>query len=632
MKNFLLFAILGLAGVGATGQDHRLKGNGQIFWEEQFDWGNPSDPKGWTAPAGWVIEDNSTDDNGFVWVWTKDSMQGPFARRDGGYILNSSSCENGFLTIDMDNNNAYKNYMEMLYVNSSIILPRMDFSGHPSVILSLEQMFKYMNNPRMVIEVSNDNGAHWAEYNLKMGTPSGVNVMNLPNNQVARYSANISEVAAGQRDVIIKLTWSGSILYFWMVDDLTFSEGWDYDLKMNHWQVQLVDNNPGAAAGFLYMMPKTQILTIGQFEGGVLNYGDQELTNILFNAEVRKNGQVVFSENSNILNYRYYGDPADTLVIDKNYTPADFGHYELVLSMKSDQSDQDPTNNMHAWYFHVTDSVFARTPDVSEADESPWRSFYQYTHEGDIMGTEFNPLNDCEASSISAFISRANEGADFRFVLMEITSGDGEQPNMIELVGTDMMTVDSTILRTGWVTLPLILDGVGEKMKAGKRYLAGVQFWTYITADNLINRGNTFWLGSTKSYPASFDKQWTYMAHEGYWTKGSSFNKMIRLNINNHENYIDGVAGTGLEVVVGQNYPNPFRAITLFEYQLKHSSQVAVEIRDATGRLVARIDEGIKPAGRHAVSFDGSRLDNGLYFYTLEAGGSRTTMRMVLSR
>lgn len=632
MKRILLMTMVCLMGLASVEQTHRLKGNGKIFWEEHFDWGNPNDAKGWTAPAGWKIEDLSADDNGFAWVWTKDSMQGPFARRDGGYILNSTTRENGFLAIDLDNLNAYRQYTDMLYVNSTITLPVMNFSTHPSVILSLEQMFKYFNTPRMVIEVSNDKGGHWAEFDLKMGTARGINTLNLPNNQVAHFTANISEVAAGQPEVTIKLTWSGSILYFWMLDDLTFSEGWDYDLKMNHWQAKEIDNNPDESAGFLYMMPKTQILPIGSFEASVINYGEIEQTNVRFQAEILKNGASQFKESSNSLPYLYFSDPADTLFIDKSYTPADYGHYEMRLSMKSDQEDQYPENNLKSFYFHITDSVFARTPDKSEADESPWRDFYQYTHEGDLMATEFDPISNCEASSISAYISKANIGADFKFVLMEIVPVAGEQPTTIELLSSPMMTVDSTLLKQGWVTLPLDLDGQGEKMKAGKKYLAAVQFWTYIAADNLVNRKNTFWIGSTNSYPGSNDKQWSYETYNSAWKNGSSFNKMIRLNINNHENIIDGILESGLENSLGQNFPNPFLSETQIGYQLGKEAPVTIEIKDVTGKLVQVVEEGIKPAGKHSITIYNLNLETGIYFYTLKSGDSGITRRMVVSK
>jgi len=631
MKKVILIILASMTVLAAMSQAHRLKGNGQVFWEEHFNWENPADPKGWTAPSGWKIEDLSTDDNGFTWVWTKDSMQGPFAHRDGGYILNSTTRNNGFLAIDLDKLNAGRAYTDMLYINSSITLPIMNFSTHPSVIMSLQQMFKYFNSPRMVIEVSNDNGKHWAEFDLKMGTPRGVNTLNLPNNQVALYSANISDVAAGQSQVTIRLTWSGSILYFWMLDDITLQEGWDNDLKMNYSDVQLIDNNPNAAAGFLYMIPKSQILPIGLFEGSVTNYGEIEQTNVHLEAEIKKNGTTQFKESSNSLPYVFYGDPADTLFINKSYTPVDYGHYEMILSMKSNETDQNLDNNIKSCYFHVTDSVYARTPDISEADESPWRDYYQQTHEGDLMGAEFDPVKDCQASSISTYISKANIGADFRFALLEIVTDEGPQPEIKELLVTDMITVDSTLLKKGWITLPLLLDGQGEFLKAGKKYIAAVQFWTYISADNLVNRKNAFWIGSTKSYTDSYDKQWGYMGYEGVWRKGSLFNKMVRLNINNHENLIDQIPETAQEISLGQNYPNPFTRETFIEYSIDNQINVNFEIRDISGKLIKRIDEGSQPAGWHTLRFSDPGLEAGFYFYTIKTWKSSITRKMLVT-
>lgn len=630
MKQLYIFSFALLLALPSFGQFKSLKGDGQIFWQEDFNWANPADPRGWTLPEGWIIEDNSYDDTGFVWGWTKDSLQGPFSKRDGGYILNSTTGANGFLAIDMDKLNAYVSYPDMLYVNSSIILPVLDCSAHPSVILSLEQLFKYLNSPRMVIEVSNDAGAHWAEFDLKMGTGSGVNTQNLKNNQVARYTANLSEVAGGQSAVTIKITWEGSILYFWMLDDITIGEGWDYDLKMNHWDVELVDNSLQDAAGFYYMMPKTQILPLGGFEGSVTNNGDQDLSDVYFNVTIQKNGQEQFNQNSGTIRYLFFGDPADTLSLTENYTPTAFGHYKLTFSMNSNEEEQTPENNVKSYFFHVTDSVFARTPDTSEADESPWRNFYQYTHEGDYMGVEFDPVADCEASSISVFVSRANIGADFRVALLEIQDEGSDEP-VVELIGSEVVPVDSALLQQGWITLPLEKDGVGEWMKAGKRYIAAVQFWTYIEEDNLINRANAFYIGSSLNYPDSYDKQWLFEAYDGTWTQGSRYNKMIRLNINNHDNLVDGVGSLPLIQTLEQNYPNPFKGSTSIHYELAEACEVELEVSDLTGRIVLSLHQGHQTAGSHDLELRTGSLQAGIYSYTLKAGSSSQTRKMILT-
>lgn len=634
MKKILLPLLAISLSISSFAQLKNLKGDGQVFWEETFDWADPDNPRGWSLPEGWIIEDNSVDDSGYVWVWTQDSMQGPTSKRDGGYILNSTSADNGFLAIDLDSYNSvyYPNYGEMLTVNSTITLPVLDCSDHPSVIISMEQMFKYFGSHRMVIEVSNDAGAHWGEFDLTMGTGSSVNTLNLPNDGVAHYTANLSDVAGGQAEVIIKITWEGSLLYFWMLDDITIREGWDNDLKMNHWDVSLVDENSNDSQGFYYMMPKTQILPIAGLEGSVINNGENAQSHVYFDVEINKNGVEQFKAGSESVRYLFFGDPADTLTIEETYTPVDYGHYDITFSMIADEDEQFPENNVKSYFFHVTDSVFARTPDEKEANESPWRDYYTYTHEGDYMGVEYDPISDCEASSISVYIARANLNADFKFVLLEIEDGEGSEVNVIELISTETWRVEQSMLDEGWVTLPLEPDGYGEFMKAGNRYIAAVQFWTYIEEENLINRADAFWIGSTRNYPDSYDKQWLYESNSQTWTQGSDFNKMIRLNINNHENIIDGISNLNNLNSLAQNYPNPFNEFTQIDYELAKAEKVSIEITDLTGRIIMILDEGFRTAGKYSASLKSQNIEAGLYYYTLKVGESRITKKMLVSK
>jgi len=179
-------------------------------------------------------------------------------------------------------------------------------------------------------------------------------------------------------------------------------------------------------------------------------------------------------------------------------------------------------------------------------------------------------------------------------------------------------------------TLPLTLDGIGEKMKAGGRYIAAVQFWTYIEEEDLVNRADAFWIGSTRNYPGSYDKQWLHEAYSGEWTQGSNYNKMIRLNINNHENIIDGVLNNPNLFSIDQNYPNPFDKETQIGYTLANEELVLIEIKDVNGRVVHILDEGYKSVGKHTAIFNGSDLGKGIYFYTLKAGDIHQTKRMIL--
>jgi hypothetical protein len=79
-----------------------------------------------------------------------------------------------------------------------------------------------------------------------------------------------------------------------------------------------------------------------------------------------------------------------------------------------------------------------------------------------------------------------------------------------------------------------------------------------------------------------------------------------------------------------QNYPNPFNPITQIKYELPVKSAVTIKIFDILGNEIQTLVDEEKDAGYFQVSFDASRLSSGIYFYTLQAGNSFFTKKMIL--
>jgi hypothetical protein len=79
-----------------------------------------------------------------------------------------------------------------------------------------------------------------------------------------------------------------------------------------------------------------------------------------------------------------------------------------------------------------------------------------------------------------------------------------------------------------------------------------------------------------------------------------------------------------------QNYPNPFNSQTKISYNLPKKDFVTLKIFDLQGRLVKTLINGIQSEGNHTLSFDGTTLTSGIYFYSLSAGEFAETKKMLL--
>lgn len=104
-------------------------------------------------------------------------------------------------------------------------------------------------------------------------------------------------------------------------------------------------------------------------------------------------------------------------------------------------------------------------------------------------------------------------------------------------------------------------------------------------------------------------------------------------------NYTVGINQIGTTVpsnfALSQNYPNPFNPETRIKFTIPAiqnliSNVVTLRVFDMLGREVSvLVNESLSP-GIYEVTFDGSKLASGLYFYRLQMDGYSDTKRMAL--
>ena len=87
------------------------------------------------------------------------------------------------------------------------------------------------------------------------------------------------------------------------------------------------------------------------------------------------------------------------------------------------------------------------------------------------------------------------------------------------------------------------------------------------------------------------------------------------------------------EITSLKNYPNPFNPGTNLEFGISNFGFVNIKIYNVLGKEVAELVNEYKEKGIHSVTFDGSRLSSGIYYYTMSVNGViMETKSMVLMK
>ena len=98
---------------------------------------------------------------------------------------------------------------------------------------------------------------------------------------------------------------------------------------------------------------------------------------------------------------------------------------------------------------------------------------------------------------------------------------------------------------------------------------------------------------------------------------------------------------TPAEYKLQQNYPNPFNPSTKIKFDISPLLRgvgeargvfVSLKVFDVTGKEIAiLVNEKMQP-GSYEVTFGGSKLSSGVYFYRLTAGEFSETKKMILNK
>jgi len=186
-----------------------------------------------------------------------------------------------------------------------------------------------------------------------------------------------------------------------------------------------------------------------------------------------------------------------------------------------------------------------------------------------------------------------------------------DTPLPVELIGFDAIALDGAI-KLSWQTASESNSSHFDVLRDG----------------TLVNRVTATNSATGSSYT------WTDNSVEN----GRAYHySLVAVDLNGTQSVVGEVnamptaeAATIREFALHQNFPNPFNPETMITFDLPQSSEVRLAVINALGQEVVVLASGLLDAGRHNMSFDGSALPSGLYFYHLTAGDFTQMRKMIL--
>ena len=503
---------------------YMFKGDGGIFYYEDFDWKNQADPKGWTLSAGWELIDH--DNTGFNWLWMlPDSLIASYTFEPP---FRSTTADNGFICLPLNWYNTQQG--TEINVNNSIQMAPVDCSTHSSVIIRFEQNFmNYSGGWIMNVQVSSDQGGHWAWYDCSEGTGHKERPLDAAPGEAVIFESNISEAAAGFSNVLIRIHWSGTKYYYWEIDDLSLAEAYNNDLQIGYITLEYDLGVPENNESVFHMIPQPQIGGGGftNFEAQVRNFGELNQTGVYLDIEVIKDQVSICHTETGIINLPVLN--TDTIYEDEIFYPDDPGTYTINMTVFQDNQDDFPEDNIKTWQLQITDTIYSRSDNTSEFPFSTGKEWYNNPTMGWIDWTKYPVRKICEVNSVSAYIQGGDNAIDFRYVIyMFDPNAETGEPDHVEIIVSDIIDLDSSMFNT-WVTLPLNKDGRSEFLTAGNTYFAGIQYW-FDTDDLMARRNRNLIIGNDRGIRIKDFVSGICPDGEN-WYNYPQHNFMIRMNV-----------------------------------------------------------------------------------------------------
>ncbi len=141
-------------------------------------------------------------------------------------------------------------------------------------------------------------------------------------------------------------------------------------------------------------------------------------------------------------------------------------------------------------------------------------------------------------------------------------------------------------------------------------------------------------------YPslASYSDECYYLTYQRDNEPGLAIRGDLDPYTENYVTFMETDLGVGIPkkqasgeiLTVSQNHPNPFSSQTKIKVELSEAAYVTLTIKTITGQQLLHTDKGFLQAGVHLFTINAKGMNPGIYFYTVSAGSSKVTKKMII--
>ena len=600
--------------------------------------------QGWTNNS---IECGGQPSDEAQWMWIDDGVidQGYFVNYG---LMNSRTPDSGIVILNsdfLDNNGLEDNIgggdcpaPQIAELTS----PTLDFGDEDSVYLSFNQLYYrfvgYYNNTvnerdetATFILVSADGGANFDTLAIN----ENVNTFRATQNYDGEMTLDLSELAAGQSEVVVKFLWKGDY-YLWALDDVRFYGGRKDDLEITAFKYPISN----------FETPESIIkLDTMRFVADVVNLGNQMVDSAYLYITVRGNDEndrsELFQDSLLIEDMA----PHDTMEIAlPNYFVTENlteGAYAFIYRLRNTKrpTEVNLANNLRADGFLVSENNLRKTDRGDGVGyQFPNGVIYaNYYH----IPENFDERLLLDKINFSTFATGNNslEGKEVIIYLLKIdddiaddlSDWDVTEPTengkTIVGVGSYVFTANDAAqtdpsVRFEAMEFANLADDDPEApivLEPGGRYLAAVEY-TGNSSDLIHNIGERI-----TYYPVLGSDQFSTMVYEyqsqQWYTNGLGSGMVavigmdVALEMTPTENLL-----TKEEVRV---FPNPTSDFIRVDMNLERPQGVNVYLTDVSGKIINMTNHSNFVRGR--IEIDVKAVPSGTYFLNISsAAGMRT--------